>query len=152
MKDVPEPYFKTDAPPGTSPGADASLRAIHTKQVPALQETVARAIQHLEAGNQQEALNEMKQVQVSLEALRQALGKQVGPLFLNERCPIMGTRIDPEKVPAELTRVYGQGKVAFCCGGCPAQWARLTAAEKAAKLKEVAAMPAQTQPGTPQQP
>jgi hypothetical protein len=148
---APQPT-KQAQPPSPQPKADASLRAIHAQQVPALQEAVGRAIQQLQAGQQQEALTEMQQVKASLEALRQALGKHVGPIFLNDRCPIMGARIDPEKTPAELTRVYGQGQVAFCCAGCPAQWARLTAAEKAAKLKEVAVAPPQTPPGTPPQP
>jgi len=132
-------------PPTASPSPQAaqskegpSLHVIHAKQLPAIQEAVAQAIQHLEAGHQQEALAELRQIKVSLETLRQALGKQVGPLFLNDRCPIMGTKINADRVPAELTRVYGQSKVAFCCGGCPAQWDRLTEPQKAAKLKTVA--------------
>jgi hypothetical protein len=131
--------------PAAQPKPDPALQAIYSKQLPAVQEAVAQAIQHLEAGQQQEALTEMKQVKASLETLRQALGRHVGPVFLNDRCPIMGTKIDSDKVPPSLIRTYGQGKVAFCCDGCPAQWARLTAAEKAAKLKEVAVAPPITQ-------
>jgi hypothetical protein len=148
---APQPTRQAQ-PSSPQPKAEVSLRAIHAQQVPALQEAVGRAIQHLQEGHQQEALTEMQRVKASLETLRQALGKHVGPMFLNDRCPIMGAKIDPEKVPAELTRVYGQGKVAFCCAGCPAQWARLTAAEKAVKLKEIAVAPPQTLPGTPPQP
>ena len=121
-----------------------SLQAIYSQRLPAVQAAVRRAIQHLETGHQQEALNELKQVQSSLVALQQALGRQMGPRFLNDRCPIMGTKIDPENVPAELIRAYGQGKVAFCCGGCPAQWDSFTEAQKTAKLKEVAGPPPQT--------
>lgn len=124
-----------------------SLQTIYSRQLPALQEAIKRAIQHLEAGHHQEALNEMRLVQSSLVALHQALGQQVGARFLNDRCPIRGTKINPGTVPAELTRVYGQGKVAFCCAGCPDQWDRLTELQKAAKLKEVASQPYQTSQG-----
>ena len=88
----------------------------------------------------------MMQIQSSLNALRQALGAQAGPRFLNDRCPIMGTKIDPDNVAAELIRVYGQGKVAFCCGGCPAQWDHLTEAQKTARLKEAGSPPPRPTP------
>lgn len=55
---------------------------------------------------------------------------------VNARCPIMGGAIDSAKVPASLTREYNGQKVGFCCGGCPAQWDKLTTAEKDAKLKK----------------
>jgi len=117
--------------------ADTSLQAIHSKQVPAVQEAVERAIQHLDAGHQQQALEELRQIKASLESVRVALGKQVGPQIVNDRCPIMGGAINVDTVPAALTRIHGKDKVAFCCDGCPAQWGRLTYAEKTAKLKEV---------------
>ena len=55
--------------------------------------------------------------------------------FANVRCPIMGSPINPDKVPANLTREYKGQKVAFCCGGCPPAWDKLSDAEKDAKLK-----------------
>jgi hypothetical protein len=58
--------------------------------------------------------------------------------FINTRCPIMGTPINPDKVPENLTRVFKGQKVAFCCGGCPDEWDKLTDKEKEAKLKEAA--------------
>ena len=57
------------------------------------------------------------------------------PVFANTKCPIMGGAIDPAKVPESLTRVYKDQKVAFCCGMCPAQWDRLTDAQKGARLQ-----------------
>lgn len=54
---------------------------------------------------------------------------------VNKRCPIMGSVLDPAKVPQELTRVWKGQKVGFCCAGCPAAWDRLSDAEKDAKLK-----------------
>jgi hypothetical protein len=64
-------------------------------------------------------------------------GAMAAAEFVNVRCPIMGTPIDPAAVPSELVRVYKGQKVAFCCGGCPAEWDKLTDAEKDAKLAAV---------------
>jgi hypothetical protein len=58
--------------------------------------------------------------------------------FVNTRCPIMGTPIDLNTVPASLTREFKGQKVAFCCGGCPAQWDKLSDKEKEAKLHQAA--------------
>jgi hypothetical protein len=58
-------------------------------------------------------------------------------VFANDHCPIMGTPIDPAKVPEGLTREFKGQKVAFCCAGCPAAWDKLSDAEKEAKLDAV---------------
>ncbi len=137
---TPQPAKETKpiTPPVKEP---VSLQVIYAQQLPAIQEAVGRATQHLEAGHQQEALNELKQVKISLAALQQALSQHVELRFVNDRCPIMLIKINRDKVPAELTRAYGQGKVGFCCNGCPTQWDRLTEAQKTAKLKEAASQP-----------
>jgi hypothetical protein len=57
--------------------------------------------------------------------------------FVNARCPIMGGAINPARVTDDLTREYKGQKVAFCCGGCPPEWDKLSPAEKDAKLKAV---------------
>jgi hypothetical protein len=54
--------------------------------------------------------------------------------FANTKCPMMGSRIDASKVTPALTREFKGQKVAFCCGGCPAAWDKLSDAEKQAKL------------------
>jgi len=60
------------------------------------------------------------------------------PKFVNVYCPIMpGNKIDPASVPDNLIRDYKDGKVAFCCGGCPSQWDALSDADKAAKLAAI---------------
>ena len=56
---------------------------------------------------------------------------------VNDRCPIMGGKIDPANVPDALTRQFKGQKVGFCCGGCPAAWDKLTDAQKEAKLDKV---------------
>ena len=61
--------------------------------------------------------------------------KPPAPVFVNARCPIMGTLIDPAKTTPDLIRMFRGQKVAFCCGSCPAAWDKLSPAEKDAKLK-----------------
>ncbi len=56
------------------------------------------------------------------------------PQFANTTCPIMGSRIVPERVTAALTREYKGQKIAFCCPGCPEKWDALSEQEKQAKL------------------
>jgi len=118
-----------------------TLEAIHSKRLPALRASVEQAIRHTEAGHPQAALEELRRLQNSLVALQEALGRHLQPAYVNTRCPIMGSPIDPAKVTAELTREYQGQKVAFCCGGCPAAWDALTDTEKAAKLKSVMGEP-----------
>jgi hypothetical protein len=55
--------------------------------------------------------------------------------FANVRCPIMGSKIDPTKVPPALVREYKGQKIAFCCAMCPPRWDKLTPEQKDAKLK-----------------
>lgn len=58
-------------------------------------------------------------------------------VFVNDKCPIMDSAIDPAKVTPDLVREYKGQKVAFCCGMCPPQWDKLTDADKDAKLAQV---------------
>jgi len=55
--------------------------------------------------------------------------------FANVTCPIMGSPIDPKNVVPELVRLHKGKKVAFCCGGCPVAWDKLSEAQKDAKLQ-----------------
>ncbi len=134
-------------PVATPQPAKGSVPTIDAKRLAVIEEAVARAIGHLEAGHQQEALTELKLVQGSLASLRQAIERGAAPSFVNDRCPILGTPIDATKVTAALTRMHEGRKVAFCCAGCPQTWDRLANSEKAAKLASVMAQPAR--PGTP---
>jgi len=50
----------------------------------------------------------------------------------------MNSPIQPERVNKEnLVREFQGQKVAFCCGGCPAAWDRLSDSEKQQKLSNV---------------
>jgi hypothetical protein len=64
-----------------------------------------------------------------------------GVKVVNNRCPMTGTPIDPNNVPASLTRDYKGMKVGFCCGPHPAAWDKLSDAEKDAKLAAVMTPP-----------
>lgn len=55
----------------------------------------------------------------------------------NVKCPMMGTKLDPAKVPASLTREFEGKKVGFCCPGCPEGWDKLSAEQKRQKLTAV---------------
>jgi hypothetical protein len=55
--------------------------------------------------------------------------------IVNTVCPIMGTKIDPDKVPAKLTRRFQGKTVGFCCAGCPAAWDKLSDEAKTEKLQ-----------------
>ncbi len=58
--------------------------------------------------------------------------------FANTRCPIMASnKIDPAKVPDNLIREHKGQKVAFCCGGCPPAWDKLSDEAKDAALLTV---------------
>jgi hypothetical protein len=106
---------------------------------------LTRAQDALRAGQQAKAAEELTAAQNLLAELQKAAAE--GPLqcglcpvnikAVNVRCPIMGTVIDPEKVPDNLVRWYKGQKVGFCCGGCPAAWDKLSDAEKDAKLAAV---------------
>ena len=54
---------------------------------------------------------------------------------VNATCPMMGSKIDPAKVPENLTRKWKGQVVGFCCGGCPGAWDKLSDADRATKLK-----------------
>jgi hypothetical protein len=68
------------------------------------------------------------------EAKLAAVVKPAASKVVNVTCPIKGNAIDPEKVPAGLTRQFKGETVGFCCPGCPAAWDKLSDAEKEAKL------------------
>lgn len=58
--------------------------------------------------------------------------------LVNERCPIMGAKIDRKKVKLNaMSRTFKGKMIGFCCAGCPAAWDALSDKEKEAKLQHV---------------
>jgi len=58
------------------------------------------------------------------------------PKIVNSCCPIEGTKLESDKVSAEMTCEFKGQKVGFCCLGCLTAWDKLTDEEKEAKLQE----------------
>jgi Cu(I)/Ag(I) efflux system membrane fusion protein len=56
-------------------------------------------------------------------------------VVVNDKCPIMGSEIDPTDVPEDLMRRWKGKRVGFCCAGCPDAWDKLSESEKQAKLE-----------------
>ncbi len=109
------------------------LGKIHSKHIPMVMKTINEAKKASASGDKSAVMAELNKAQNMLLAIHAALDKHV-PQFANGACPIMGTPIDPAKVKEDLTREYKDGNVAFCCGGCPERWDKLTDAQKSAKL------------------
>lgn len=99
--------------------------------------SIDAAMKALESGDHATAAKELANARKLLEAVqKEAATANAAPAgFANTKCPIMGSRINPAKVTEALTRVYKGKKIAFCCGGCPGQWDKLTDAQKDAKLQ-----------------
>ncbi len=111
-----------------------TLEKIHTKHLPMISGSIQKAIRAIEAGNKETALAELYKAQKMLTAIKKGIAKHVKPKFVNSKCPIWGSPIEPDKVTKDLIRKYKGQKVAFCCAGCPSAWDKLTDAEKDTKL------------------
>jgi len=114
-----------------------SLEKIHTENLPIVMLSVDKAVRAIESGDKKTALAELHKARKMLIAIYGAIGTHLKPQFANNRCPIMGSPINPEKVTKNLVRDYMGQKVAFCCAGCPSTWDKLPNALKQAKLAKV---------------
>jgi hypothetical protein len=63
--------------------------------------------------------------------------------IVNAYCPITGNKLDPDKVPADLTREWNGQKIGFCCPNCPPAWDKLSDKEKQEKLDAAMAKPSE---------
>ena len=114
-----------------------SLDMIRSRELPIAILSIDKAAKAVESGNNKTALAELHKAQKMLIIIYGALGKHVKPQFANNRCPIMGSPINPNRISKNLIRDYKGQKVAFCCAGCPSTWDKLTDAQKQAKLPKV---------------
>ncbi|MHA2315983.1 MAG: hypothetical protein ACXACF_12045 [Candidatus Hermodarchaeia archaeon] len=110
------------------------LGKIHSEHLPMVMLSIDKAKKAVESGDKKAALAELHKAQKVLVTIYGALGKHVKPQFANNRCPIMGSPINPNQISKNLIRDYKAQKVAFCCAGCPSAWDKLTDAQKQAKL------------------
>jgi hypothetical protein len=114
-----------------------SLDMIHSRELPIAILSIDKAVKAVESGDKKTVLAELDKALNTLIAIYGALGKHVKPQFANNRCPIMGSPINTNRIAKSLTRDYKGQKVAFCCAGCPSTWDKLTDAQKQAKLPKV---------------
>ncbi len=114
--------------------ATLSLDMIHSRYLPIAMLSIDKATKAIESGDKKTVLAELDKAQKTLITIYKALGTHVKPQFANNRCPIMGSPINPENIAKNLTRDYKGQKVAFCCEGCPSMWDKLTDVEKDSKL------------------
>lgn len=123
-----------------------SLEEIHAKHVPMVVMSIDKAKKALESGDKSAVLAELNKAREMILAIDKSLATYVKPKFANDRCPILGAPIDPDKVTENLIRDYKGEKIAFCCAGCPEQWDKLSDSQKQAKLAKVRVQQSQVSP------
>ena len=128
------------AKPAAEPHA-MPMHAKHTENLAAALKSIDAATKLVEQDKKELALAELAKARGLVAKSHKAMAAGSGPKFVNVRCPIMGSAIRPDKVTAALTRTLNGRKVAFCCGGCPGAWDKLSDADKEAKLAKSKAKP-----------
>jgi len=92
----------------------------------------------VEKGDKETALAELAKAQALLTGCHKKMATKEAQTIpagiVNKTCPMMDSKLDPAKVPEELTRVFQGQKVGFCCAGCPVAWDKLTNEQKQAAL------------------
>ena len=134
----------TEGAAATAPAKQHSMQEKHrlmqgmcVKKLDQAIKAIDAATKAGEAGHKATALAELKKARGLIVSCRKTLSEMGKGRFVNVRCPILGTKLEPEKVPQNLTRTYMGKKVGFCCAGCPEQWDKLSPEEKASKLGKV---------------
>ena len=122
---------------GAAGPVNPSLEEIYSHDLPMAILSIGQAIKAAESGDKKTELVELNKALNTLVTVHAALGKHVKPQFINSRCPIMGSPIDRDRVDPSLIRDYNGQKIAFCCGGCPSAWDKLTDTQKQVKLSGV---------------
>ena len=115
-----------------------SLDEIYSRDFPEAILSIAEAVKAIQSGDRQTELTELSKALEKLITVHKAMESQVKLQYANSlHCPIMGSSIFINMVDINLTRDYKGQKIAFCCPGCPAEWDKLTEAQKQAKLTGV---------------
>ncbi len=113
-----------------------NVHEIHMKKLSQAMMAIDKAVKSIEADNKDKALAELAEAKKLVAACHLGMSQIGKGKIVNARCPIMGSKLDPNRVPEKLTRTYMGKKVGFCCGGCPAAWDKLSKEEQAKKLKK----------------
>ncbi len=143
----------TAATSASAPAGHPSMPKMCEKKMGEVLKAIDKAIKAVEADNKAEALAELNKAKQLVAACSKAMlkrckmgckGKSMMKCkgkgkIVNALCPIMGTKLDPSKVTANLTRIYEGKKIGFCCAGCPGAWDKLSDQQKREKLGKVVA-------------
>ena len=97
-------------------------------------EAIEAARQAVQANDKAKALAALTRAKDIVTTSHQAMVRAGG--IVNARCPVMGSKLDPAKVPAKLTRIYKDKNVGFCCKSCPNTWDKMSAESKEQKLRQ----------------
>ncbi|MBN1765183.1 MAG: hypothetical protein JW860_08000 [Sedimentisphaerales bacterium] len=114
-----------------------TLNQIHAEHLPMALKAIDKALKAIESGEKSVAIEELNMARSNIVIAHEALGHLVKPVFANNKCPIMGSPINPDKIGEDLIREFKGQKVAFCCAGCPVTWDKLSDAQKEDKLNKV---------------
>jgi hypothetical protein len=130
---------KANAKPSAKTPAPGPAHAATAANLAQALKAIEHAHKAIEAGETKTALAHLARARGLVRAehkvaLWRAKPRPAGETYANVTCPVMGSPIDPKKVTPALVRAHRGEKVAFCCGGCPAAWDRLTDKQKDAKL------------------
>ena len=112
---------------------------MHAKKLGEALKAIDSATKAVEANDKKKALAELKTAKTLVSAAHKAMSQMGKGKFLNTSCPIMGGKLDPTKVTADLTKTFKGGKVGFCCASCLGAWDKLSDEDKEQKLRKSAA-------------
>ncbi len=104
-----------------------AVSADHLHKAMAKLDDAEDAIKNGKTKNAHKAIQEARKMIASVY-------QTVRPAVANEKCPIMGRKVKTDAVPANLYRTFKGKGVAFCCGGCPSAWDKLSDDKKVEKL------------------
>ena len=107
------------------------------KEMAGKMEDMRKKFQKMHDGMMQEGMHGQTGAGMTCPMCGKMMGQMDQPhKVVNSRCPIMGTKLDVDRVPADLTREFKGQKIGFCCPSCPPAWDKLSDADKEAKLKQ----------------
>ena len=108
------------------------------KDISAAKVAIKAAIEAMDKGDTKAAKIEMEKADKLLSNVHKCMQENMEQMPCNNaKCPITGKAIERMKCAKDCTCMHKGMKVGFCCAKCPAEWEKLTDAEKDAKLKDV---------------
>lgn len=121
------------------------VKSSQKKHVTAALEALGAAKKAADAGDAKTASAQIAKAQTHLGLVQKEITEKCSLCaaddgkIVNVRCPIMGSKVNPDKISSKLIREFEGQKVGFCCGGCPAAWDKLSDAARDEKLRAVLA-------------